>query len=92
MQVTKPVKLGNGGVHQVIHTSNRHSGTGARPHFSRNRTAVELERKRHDGSLSRRERGFAALSHADNRKQQIYVNLPTVEPQDKTHYYINDQR
>jgi hypothetical protein len=43
MRVTKPVKLGNSSIHQVIHTSNRHAGMGARPHFSRNRTTVELE-------------------------------------------------
>jgi hypothetical protein len=42
--VTKPVKVKNGDVHQVIHTSNRHG---------RNRTAVELERKRHEGTKTK---------------------------------------
>ena len=38
-----------------------------------------------------KERSFAALSHSDNTsKQQIDVNLPTVErgQQGKTHYYV----
>jgi hypothetical protein len=71
-----------------LDTSDRHIGSRTRPHFGRDRTAVELERKQHDdlgARMGQRERSFTTLSHSDNTsKQQTDVNLPMVKPLSST--------
>jgi len=53
------------------------------PDIGRNRRALKFEGKWHDelrARMEQMENSFAALSHADNRKQQIDINLTMVEP------------